>query len=167
MSPVRNCHLQLEYKKNRPFKIIMINKNYCRKLLTSALLLVSLNATADSHDVYGTFYTKDQGSKIQIQDCGNNSPCGKITWVNPETIQDGLKAQDLKSKAGEPILGLEIVKGFKRKKSDWRGGTIYDPGKDKTYASRIKKLDNGTLEVKGCISFFCVTQIWTEVVAEE
>jgi len=26
----------------------------------------------------------------------------------------------------------------------------------------MKKLDDGTLEVKGCISFFCVTQIWVE-----
>jgi uncharacterized protein (DUF2147 family) len=121
-----------------------------------------VTAKADSHDVFGTFYTKDNGSKIQISDCGDGSPCGKIVWVNPNTIEEGLEAQDLKSKAGEPILGLEIVTGFIRKKNDWRDGTIYDPGKDKTYASRIKKLDNGTLEVKGCISFLCVTQIWTE-----
>jgi hypothetical protein len=82
------------------------------KFLLSTLLLVSLNANADSHDVFSTFFTEDNGSKIHISDCGD--------------------------------------------------GTIYDPGKDKTDASRIKKLDNGKLEVKGCISFLCVTQIWTE-----
>ena len=132
--------------------------------MTVALLLTSLNASADSFDVFGTFYTEDNGSKIEIQDCGDGSPCGKITWVNPDTIELGLKAEDLKSKAGEPVLGLEIVNGFTRKKYDWRGGTIYDPGKDKTYASRLKKLEDGSLEVKGCISFFCVTQNWTEVI---
>lgn len=136
-------------------------------LLASTLVLVSSNVWADSHDVYGTFYTKDQGSKIEITDCGNNSPCGKVVWVNPNTLDEGVKAQDLRSKAGEPILGLEIVKGFKRKKNDWRGGTIYDPKKDKTYASRMKKLENGSLEVKGCISFFCITQIWTEAPPQE
>jgi len=128
----------------------------------STMMLFALNANAAPHDVFGTYFTKDKGSKVQISDCGDGSPCGKIIWVNPESIEDGLSAQDLKSKAGEPILGLEIVKGFKRKKNDWRSGTIYDPGKDKTYASRMKKLDDGTLEVKGCISFFCVTQIWVE-----
>ena len=133
-----------------------------RIMLTAALLFASFNATADSFDVYGIFFTEGKGSKIQIQDCGNGSPCGKIIWVNPETIEQGINVEDLKSKAGEPILGLEIVNGFTRKKDDWRDGTIYDPGKDKTYSSRMKKLENGTLEVKGCISFFCVTQIWTE-----
>lgn len=140
----------------------MIKHKLLLRLIASALLLTSLNVSANSHDVFGTFFTEDNGSKILISDCGNGSPCGKIIWVNPNTIEDGLTAEQLKSKAGEPILGLEIVKGFERKKKDWREGTIYDPGKDKTYASRIKKLDNGSLEVKGCISFFCVTQIWTE-----
>jgi len=140
----------------------MIDKKFTSTLFASSLLFLSLNANAGPHDVYGTFFTEDNGSKIQISDCGDGSPCGKIVWVNPETIEDGLSAEDLKSKAGEPILGLEIVKGFSQKKKDWRGGTIYDPGKDKTYSSRMKKLDNGNLEVKGCISFFCVTQIWVE-----
>jgi uncharacterized protein (DUF2147 family) len=140
----------------------MISHIRTLKFLLSTLLLVSLNASADSHDVFGTFFTEDNGSKIHISDCGDGSPCGKIIWVNPETIEKGLTAEELRSKAGEPILGLEIVSGFKRKNKDWRDGTIYDPGKDKTDASRIKKLDNGKLEVKGCISFLCVTQIWTE-----
>jgi len=141
----------------------MINKKFVVKLLFASLLITAANATANSHDVFGTFYTEDKGSKIEISDCGDGSPCGKIIWVNPNTIEEGLSPEDLKSKAGDPILGLEIVNGFSRKKKDWRGGTIYDPGKDKRYASRMKKLENGSLEVKGCISFFCVTQIWVEV----
>jgi len=76
----------------------MKSQTLTRGLFACILLLTSLSAKADSHDVFGTFYTKDKG--------------------------------------------------------------IYDPGKDKTYASRMKKLENGTLEVKGCISFFCLTQIW-------
>lgn len=132
-------------------------------ILTGFFALNLPLANAEPHDVFGTFYTEDQGSKIRISDCGDKSPCGKIIWVNPNTIEDGLSAEELRSKAGEPILGLEIVKGFKRKKNDWRGGTIYDPGKDKTYASRLKKRDDGSLEVKGCISFFCVTQVWLPV----
>jgi len=108
----------------------MINKKFVVKLLFASLLITAANATANSHDVFGTFYTEDKGSKIEISDCGDGSPCGKIIWVNPNTIEEGLSPEDLKSKAGDPILGLEIVNGFSRKKKDWRGGTIYDPGKD-------------------------------------
>lgn len=145
----------------------MKNRPFYQLVFASVLLLASFSSRADSLNVFGTFYTEDNGSKIKIQDCGNGTPCGKIIWVNPNTIEEGLSAQDLKSKAGEPILGLEIVKGFTRNKKDWRGGTIYDPGKDKTYSSRMKRAKNGTLEVKGCISFFCVTQVWTPVIEQE
>jgi len=139
----------------------MITKN-CFSMIIGISILISASANADVHDVFGTFFTKGNESKVKIEDCGNGSPCGKIIWVNPETIEEGRSPKDLRSKAGKPVIGLRVLKDFKRKKNDWRGGTIYHPGRDKTYASRIKKLDNGNLEVKGCIAFFCVTQMWVE-----
>lgn len=132
-------------------------------ILTGFLQIVSGTAFAEPHNVFGTYLTEDKGSKIRIQDCGDGSPCGTVTWLNPESFEEGEDIENFRSKSGELIIGLEIVKGFKRKKNDWRGGTIYSPSKDKTYASRLKSLENGTLEVKGCISFFCETQIWTPV----
>ena len=131
------------------------------------LLAISLGyssvSLADSFDVFGTFLTEEKNSHIQILDCGDGSPCGKVVWLNPETLDEGVTPETAKSKKGEPVLGLQMLSGFERKNKDWRGGTIYDPGKDKTYASRLKRLDNGTLEVKGCIAFICQTQIWTAV----
>jgi len=118
---------------------------------------------ADSFDVFGVFLLEDKGSHVKIEDCGDGSPCGKVVWVNPSTLEPGQDVNELTSKAGEPILGLQILEGFKRKKTDWRSGTIYSPDVDKTYASKLKRLDDGTLQVKGCIAFLCQTQIWTEV----
>lgn len=126
-------------------------------------LFMANAAYADSHDVFGTFLTEEKNSHIQIKDCGDGSPCGVIVWLNPATLDAGVTPETAKSKAGEPVLGLTMLKGFSRKKNDWRGGTIYDPGKDKTYASRLSRLDNGDLEVKGCIAFICQTQTWTPV----
>ena len=56
-----------------------------------------------------------------------------------------------------------MLYGFERKSSDWRAGAIYSPEANKTYSSRLKRLDDGSLELKGCISIFCQTQIWTAV----
>ena len=64
------------------------------------------------------------------------------------------------------LLGLLILKGFEKKKNDWRGGTIYDPENDKTYDARIKRLDDGDLELKGCVGPFCQTQVWPEYEGE-
>jgi uncharacterized protein (DUF2147 family) len=99
---------------------------------------------------------------IEIAKC-ENSVCGTVVWLNPESLDQGITAEQAVSKTGERILGLTMLQGFQKATSDWREGTIYDPGKDKTYASRIERLQDGSLQVKGCISFFCQTQIWTAV----
>ena len=59
--------------------------------------------------------------------------------------------------------GLTMLQGFENKSKGWAGGTIYDPKKGKTYASRLKRLDDGVLEVKGCIGPLCQTQQWAPV----
>lgn len=137
-----------------------------RQLILVVFSIISIPVMADPFDVYGTYLLEDKNSKVNIEDCGNATPCGRIIWINPETIKEGFTQETIKGKSGELILGMQILKDFKRKSKDWRGGTIHDPGKDKTYASRLKRLNNGTLQVKGCISFLCQTQIWTRVDAQ-
>jgi len=135
------------------------------RLIVPVLLLLSFPPLllADSRDVFGTFLTEEQDSHIQISDCGDGSPCGTVVWLDPDKLPDGQKPEDIMTKTGDPVLGLLMLQGFERKKEDWREGTIYAPGKDKTYASRLQRLDDGKLQVKGCISFFCQTQVWTPV----
>lgn len=134
------------------------------RLSLFALLLFSAHSFADSHQVYGTYLVQEKTSHVQIADCGDGSPCGVVVWLDPTKLQPGITPETAKSKAGKPVLGLTMLEGFSRQRDDWRDGTIYHPGKDKTYASKLKRLANGNLEVKGCISIFCQTQIWTEIV---
>lgn len=135
-----------------------------QRLLLSLLgLLVSTQSFAtDPYNVFGLFLTEERNSVIEIADC-DGSVCGNVVWLNPETLDDGVTPEQATSKSGEKVLGLTMLQDFEKASSDWRGGTIYDPGKDKTYSSRLERLPNGTLQVKGCISFFCQTQIWTAV----
>ncbi len=139
-------------------------KKYFINLCAAALAAVVSTCTfADSFDVYGEFWVEDRGSKIKIQDCGDSTPCGRVVWIDPQTLEPGQTPETVKSKAGEPVLGLQILNGFTRKRNDWRGGKIYSPKVDKTYSSRMKRLENGNLQVKGCIAFLCETQIWAPV----
>ena len=118
---------------------------------------------ADSFDVFGHYLTEERNSVIHIVPC-EASVCGTVVWLDHESLDEGDTPETATSKRGEKIMGLTMLSDFERGSSDWRGGTIYDPGKDKTYASKLKRLGDGTLEVKGCIAFFCQTQIWTPVV---
>ena len=133
------------------------------KLLILVCFFYCSMAWADNKNVFSTFLTEEKNSHVQIKDCGDGTPCGKIVWLNPETLDEGVTPETAVSKKGEKILGLTILKGFDAKKNDWRNGTIYDPGKDKSYTSRLQRLQDGSLQVKGCIAFLCQTQIWTEV----
>jgi len=130
-----------------------------------SILLVSPGFGSEL-DVFGEFLVEDKGSKIKIYDCGDGTPCGKVTWIDPDTLEDGQSAEDVISKSGQKVLGMQILSEFEKGKKDWRGGKIYSPEADKTYSSKLKRLNMNTLQVKGCIAFLCETQIWTLATAE-
>lgn len=120
-------------------------------------------AFADPHNVFDTFATQDGASHIHIVDCGDGTPCGKVVWINPDTLLPGQTADQAIGKNGAPVLGLQLLEGFKRKKKDWRGGTVYDPENDKLYSARLKRMDDGGLQLKGCVGPICQSQIWLPV----
>jgi uncharacterized protein (DUF2147 family) len=77
----------------------------------------------------------------------------KIDRENPEP--------DLRDR---PIVGVRLLENFKYAgKSQWKGGTIYDPANGKTYRCNIKLQDDGTLKVRGYIGVPMLgrTAIWS------
>ena len=134
--------------------------------LAASAALFSLSAQAqDGHDVFGTFLTQAGTSTVTFEDCGDGSPCGRVSWIDPEAMEPGMTPETALPQAGEPVLGLLMLQGFDKRRKDWRGGTIYDPENDKTYASRLKRMADGRLQVKGCIGPICQTQVWNQAPA--
>ncbi|MEM9053788.1 MAG: DUF2147 domain-containing protein [Pseudomonadota bacterium] len=134
------------------------------RMMGLAACVAMFGATAhgdEGHDVFGTFLTQEQTSAVTITDCGDGSPCGRVSWIDPTAMEPGMTPETALTQTGEPVLGLLMLQGFDKRKRDWRGGTIYDPENDKSYASRLKRLDDGRLQVKGCIGPICQTQVWT------
>ncbi len=69
-----------------------------------------------------------------------------------------------KNLRSNPIIGLEILKGFVFTKNKmWEQGTIYDPNNGKTYSSYIKMVDYNTLDIRGYVgvSLLGRTTSWT------
>ncbi|MEO1660856.1 MAG: DUF2147 domain-containing protein [Pseudomonadota bacterium] len=134
------------------------------RLIALSIGAIALATTAhaqDKHDVFGTYLTEAGTSAVTIEDCGDGSPCGRVSWIDPNAMEPGMTPETAKTKTGDPVLGLLMLQGFRKRKNDWRGGTIYDPEGDKTYASRLKRLGDGRLQVKGCVSVVCQTQVWS------
>ena len=129
-------------------------------------LCVVSGATGQSyepHDVFATFVDPEGEGHIQITDCGDGTPCGTITWLEPVALfaEEGKTPENYTTLDGRPVLGLQVLEGFKRKRKDWRGGTIYLIKEDDTFPVRIKRPENGDLYLKGCIAVvLCQTEVW-------
>ena len=137
-----------------------------RQFLLAIAIICGLPALAsadEAHNVFGTFLTHDGGSHIRITDCGDGSPCGRVVWINPETRGPGQRADTVLDVKGTPILGSTLLKDFTRGGNDWRKGKVYDPENDKMYGARLKRLGDGSLQLKGCLGPFCQTKVWTPV----
>jgi uncharacterized protein (DUF2147 family) len=127
----------------------------------AALLLVALPTTAQAATpITGKWVTDDQKAIVTIQPCGS-ALCGHVTRLLKVTA--GVPKTDVRNPdpalRSRPMLGLAVLTEFTDSGSDWRG-KIYSPEEGKTYKSIVSRNPDGTLKVKGCISFFCRTLIW-------
>jgi uncharacterized protein (DUF2147 family) len=136
------------------------------KKLCSITLCLALSSAvhAESHDVYGLWLTEAQDGHVSIEDCGDGTPCGKLVWVSSEAPESELdfrnKDEALRDRA---LIGVPIIWGFEKAKKNWKGGKIYNPEDGRTFNSTVRRLENGTLKVKGCVGPICITNIWTPV----
>lgn len=114
--------------------------------------------------VSGLWLTASGTAQVEISDCGDGTPCGTMVSVTPpqggEAIDGYNPDPELK---GRPLVGVQMLWGFKEKSGRWKSGKIYNAENGKTYKSKIKRLEDGTLEVKGCVGPICQGQIWTPV----
>lgn len=124
------------------------------RIFAAICLLAAGAAQADGID--GIFQTQanDDGNigMVQFYDCGGKY-CGKL-----------VKSFDKAGKEiASPNTNRNIVAGMTDEGGGkFSGGTIWDPGADKTYKSRMQ-LNGKTLSVSGCVVVFCKTQTWIRV----
>ena len=146
-----------------------------RKTAIVTFLTLAFTAPSFALDVEGVWLTDEKTSKIEITDCGDGTPCGKIAWIDeaalsPEQIAaGGAKDKNNPDPAlrDQFLVGVTMVDGFERKKDRWKNGRIYDPNDGKSYRSALRLKKDGTLEVKGCIGPFCRSLIWTPSTLED
>jgi uncharacterized protein (DUF2147 family) len=135
---------------------------------TTLCLALSGVAHAESHEVFGLWLTEAKDGHVSIEDCGDSTPCGKLVWVSSESPESEL---DLRNKdetlQGRARLGVPIIWGFEKAKKNWKNGKIYNPEDGKTFNSTVRKLEDGTLKVKGCVGPICITNIWTPITNTE
>jgi uncharacterized protein (DUF2147 family) len=124
-----------------------------------ALLLAPPAEAADP--ISGRWVTEEGDAIIEVGTCGA-SVCGRIArFLVPPP--DGADQRDINNPDPDlrrrKLLGLPVLYSFSEEEDLWRG-RIYDPKSGKSYRSVIRRKGRDRLEVKGCVTFICQTQIW-------
>lgn len=90
--------------------------------------------------------------------------------LRPGADPDSVCDRCTDDRKGQPIVGMEIIRGARRAEDTaagqpvWKEGRILDPEKGSTYALRLTPVDGGQkLEVRGSIGPFGRTQTWLRV----
>lgn len=135
------------------------------KHITLALALMSTASStatnAQDASILGSWMTDTRSAVVDISFCEAESPCGEITWVDPNGASVVDRNNPDESLRERPLVGVMMLWGFEAKGDKWKSGKIYNPKDGKTYKSKVSLKDDGTLKVKGCVGPICKTQIWT------
>jgi uncharacterized protein (DUF2147 family) len=136
--------------------------NPFRNTVLGAVALAAIPAAASAAGpINGRWITEEKDAIVTLAQCGSTT-CGRISkFLVPPP--DGPDQRDIYNpdpeKKKRRLQGLAILTGFKAERTQWRG-RIYDPKSGKSYRSVLRRSGPDTLEVKGCIAFFCQTQVW-------
>jgi uncharacterized protein (DUF2147 family) len=110
--------------------------------------------------------TKEIKSEITITESGGMLT-GKVSkLLRKDAKQDAVCDECKDARKGQPMLGLEIIRGAKKEANEdvWAGGKILDPENGKEYSLKLTPQDGGkALAVRGSIGPFGRTQTWVRV----
>lgn len=138
-------------------------------LCAGGLPAAKLGATTAADALAGIWLTDDGDSKVEIAPAkaadGSTVFNGKVVWLKAPT-RDGQALRDANntdaSLRERPILGLEIVSGFRAGGSGgWTGGTVYSPRAGKRYPAEVAMDADGRLQIKVKAGLGSRTLTWT------
>jgi len=134
-----------------------------RSIASSLLVAATPTIAYAAEPVSGRWLTDDGKAIVTIGTCGD-TVCGKISKVlKPRPGGPAVDANNPDPKLRDrPIEGMRFLTGFTPKGDSWNG-KIYSPEEGKTYKSVLTRESADKLKVKGCVLFFCKTQIWSRV----
>jgi uncharacterized protein (DUF2147 family) len=145
-----------------------------KRMLGGLVVAVAMSFTQVGHaatsqdGIVGTWLTEDGDSKVDVvartAADGSISYAGRVSWLK-DPMRDGKPLRDANNDDAalrdRPILGLEILSGFKATDAGaWTGGTLYSPRRGESYPADISLLPDGRLELKVKAGIMTKTVRW-------
>jgi uncharacterized protein (DUF2147 family) len=130
-----------------------------KNLVITLLVMFAVQYTYANKEKNPYGYWNGFGLIINMKDCEENI-CGVIEHIFVSGGKDPIEILDEnnqdKTLRSRTLIGSNILYDFsKRDEKGVYTGRIYNPEDGKSYKSKIRVLDSGNLEVKGCITLIC------------
>lgn len=134
-------------------------------LLATALVALALPASAQQSggDIGGRWRTDDGRAVITIAPCssGGATLCGRITRFLVAEPAGGARDTNNpdRSLRSRPLMGVQVLSNLSREGQRWTGRG-YSPEEGRHFNATVR-VENGRLNVRGCVAVFCRTVVWT------
>ncbi len=118
-------------------------------LLVAAVVVVTITASADTAEPYGTWVRPSTGTQVNFYNCGGKL-CAKITAV--------------KNEARKNEVGTVIMTGAAKAGDNKWEGDLLDVESGKTYSGVVTLESASALNLKGCVmGVLCKGETWRRV----
>lgn len=132
-------------------------------LAALALLALALPASAQQGSgITGRWLTDDGNAVIEIAPCsaGRAALCGRIArLVRPGTTGAVDRNNPDRALRTRPLVGVQVLTNLTAEGGRWTGRG-YSPEEGRNFNATVR-VENGRLNVRGCVAVFCRTVVWT------
>ena len=132
--------------------------------------LVGFSGGTFAKGAKGLWVGEDGMAKMKVAVCEGDTLCAKIIWLREPNDKNGKPLID--SNNGEPrlrqrpIMGLPVAYDMKQTHSNKWAGRVYDPKRGgQTYTGYLTLLNDGRMQVQGCLGFLCQSEYWRPLAA--
>lgn len=135
-----------------------------RMFAVAAMLALALPASAQqSGSIAGRWRTDDGKAVVTVAPCsaGATAMCGRISRFLVAEPAGGARDGNNpdRSLRSRPLMGVAVLTNLAREGNGWTGRG-YSPEEGRNFNATVR-VENGRLNVRGCVAVFCRTVVWT------
>ena len=132
-------------------------------LSVTMITLLSTSVEAQSGgSIAGRWRTDDGNAIILVAPCAGNARqwCGRITQMTNPTLARATDTNNPEeSLRSRPLIGVPVLTGLTPSGQRYTGQG-YSPEEGRNFNATVH-VENGRLNVRGCVAVFCRTVVWT------
>lgn len=122
--------------------------------LAAAQPLFAASVPAAS-EIDGLWINPKRSVVVRTGACGAGL-CGWVVWASAKAKADSRES------GVEDLIGLELLRDYRRNGHGSWSGRLYVPDMGSHYASTLTRIDATSLKIRGCLigGFICKSQVW-------